>query len=389
MIRALVCNILVSGGCACAQIASITRLEAPAGYPLGLSIRGVSGNGEYVFGSLGEAATTSRLYRWSPVGGIEVLTGSEPNVRYSPWGASFDGHTIVGDRSPFGGFRWRSTTGALPFDRAQACSGDGEVIAGANLVWSEMFAWSTSGGFQIIDPLPFTNEFSFPGDISSDGTVVVGWRDGVQPGMPSNGHGFRWTAASGTVPLNFVANQRVAVSADGRTVVGTSVGGAGRWTQRDGVITVVPAANGRAISGDGWVIAGSLSQSIPSRAYIWDPISGMRNLHELLQSMGAVGIEQWRLDTVIEMSWDGRVIVGTGFYGGSSTVNGQWVATIPGFCYANCDGSTIAPTMNVADFTCFLRKFAQNDAYANCDNDGSLSVADFTCFLQRFAAGCP
>jgi hypothetical protein len=28
-------------------------------------------------------------------------------------------------------------------------------------------------------------------------------------------------------------------------------------------------------------------------------------------------------------------------------------------CYANCDASTTPPVLNVADFTCFLQKFAQ------------------------------
>jgi hypothetical protein len=61
-------------------------------------------------------------------------------------------------------------------------------------------------------------------------------------------------------------------------------------------------------------------------------------------------------------------------------------------CYANCDASTAVPALNVADFTCFLQKFASADPYANCDGSTSpptLNVADFTCFLQKFAAGCP
>ncbi len=60
-------------------------------------------------------------------------------------------------------------------------------------------------------------------------------------------------------------------------------------------------------------------------------------------------------------------------------------------CYANCDGSVTAPILNVADFTCFLQRFAAGESYANCDNSTAmptLNVADFTCFLQRFAAGC-
>jgi hypothetical protein len=65
---------------------------------------------------------------------------------------------------------------------------------------------------------------------------------------------------------------------------------------------------------------------------------------------------------------------------------------VAGGCYANCDGSTAAPVLNVADFTCFLQKFAAGDPYANCDGSTAapvLNVADFTCFLQKFAAGCP
>jgi hypothetical protein len=61
-------------------------------------------------------------------------------------------------------------------------------------------------------------------------------------------------------------------------------------------------------------------------------------------------------------------------------------------CYANCDGSQVAPILNVGDFTCFLQRFAAGDVYANCDQSTVapvLNVGDFTCFLQRFAAGCP
>jgi hypothetical protein len=61
-------------------------------------------------------------------------------------------------------------------------------------------------------------------------------------------------------------------------------------------------------------------------------------------------------------------------------------------CYANCDASTTAPVLNVADFTCFLTKFGTGDSYANCDGSTAaptLNVADFTCFLTKFAAGCP
>jgi hypothetical protein len=61
-------------------------------------------------------------------------------------------------------------------------------------------------------------------------------------------------------------------------------------------------------------------------------------------------------------------------------------------CYANCDNSTQAPILNVADFSCFLTRYAVGDPYANCDGSTQspvLNVADFSCFLTKYAAGCP
>jgi hypothetical protein len=61
-------------------------------------------------------------------------------------------------------------------------------------------------------------------------------------------------------------------------------------------------------------------------------------------------------------------------------------------CYANCDGSTASPVLNVLDFTCFMSRFAAGDSFANCDGSTAapvLNVLDFVCFMDRFAAGCP
>lgn len=77
------------------------------------------------------------------------------------------------------------------------------------------------------------------------------------------------------------------------------------------------------------------------------------------------------------------------------------IARLPVFCgssgcppvcgYANCDGSTAQPVLNVADFACFLNRFASGDLYANCDQSTTpplLTVNDFGCFLNAFASGC-
>jgi len=67
-----------------------------------------------------------------------------------------------------------------------------------------------------------------------------------------------------------------------------------------------------------------------------------------------------------------------------------FVSTGPA-CYANCDGSSVAPILNVSDFICFQTKYAAGDSYANCDGSTTppvLNVSDFICFQTKYAAGC-
>jgi hypothetical protein len=77
---------------------------------------------------------------------------------------------------------------------------------------------------------------------------------------------------------------------------------------------------------------------------------------------------------------------------GQSVTSDRGVFSInPSVCYANCDGSTVSPILNINDFQCFISAFAAYDPYANCDgstNDPILNVNDFQCFLNAFSAGC-
>jgi hypothetical protein len=78
--------------------------------------------------------------------------------------------------------------------------------------------------------------------------------------------------------------------------------------------------------------------------------------------------------------------------GGVAPFLARWGGTP---CYPNCDGSKTpsgCPSLNVADFNCFLERFTSGDLRANCDNSSEapvLNVQDFTCFLQRYSTGCP
>ncbi|MEX2218682.1 MAG: S8 family serine peptidase [Phycisphaerales bacterium] len=86
------------------------------------------------------------------------------------------------------------------------------------------------------------------------------------------------------------------------------------------------------------------------------------------------------------------VSIASSSYGETFTGGGPGNYVVGGGCYANCDESTTPPILNVADFGCFLTRFAAGEAYANCDPGGPppvLNVADFGCFLAKYAAGCP
>jgi len=80
---------------------------------------------------------------------------------------------------------------------------------------------------------------------------------------------------------------------------------------------------------------------------------------------------------------------GNGQPGGAATLAFSIAGTT---CYANCDGSSSAPVLNVNDFICFQNLFAAGDPAANCDASTTppvLNVNDFVCFSNAFAAGCP
>jgi hypothetical protein len=90
-----------------------------------------------------------------------------------------------------------------------------------------------------------------------------------------------------------------------------------------------------------------------------------------------------------------------GGWTGSAVAADSWTwGCPPPSCYANCDGSTTPPVLNVEDFSCFINEFAAAQAlphqqqlahYANCDQSTTppvLNVEDFTCFINRFAQGC-
>jgi len=75
--------------------------------------------------------------------------------------------------------------------------------------------------------------------------------------------------------------------------------------------------------------------------------------------------------------------------GYSQDVNGNGVPDECEECYADCDSSTGAGTLDIFDFLCFQDAYVSGDLYADCDGSGGLDVFDFLCFQNAFVVGCP
>jgi probable HAF family extracellular repeat protein len=143
-----------------------------------------------------------------------------------------------------------------------------------------------------------------PIDVSGDGSVVVGRRDG--PNVETV-RAVRWTAAGGSTTLG--PGEARAVSADGSVVVGARFFGAVRWTA-DGKVTPLGEfhyGNGAGgVAADGATIVGSGSES-------WAGGNGIVEAFRWTTGAGFVGLGTGRYghSAATGISADGSVIVGT------------------------------------------------------------------------------
>ena len=266
-------------------------------------------------------------------------------------------HRAFVQSEPQGAMNILSPLGGFASSFARSVSGDGSAVAGfSSHEWcggigaTEACVWIGANRRSLH---PILDQTIATG-VSDGGAVVVG--GGTTTGFPAWGRAFRWTDAEGMVDIGVLLpgmhSMATAVSADGSTI-GVRV--------YDGSYT----------------------------AFIWDQTNGMRRLEVALSGLG-VNVEGWTDLFPSILSADGRTIAGTGLspLGRSE----GWVGFLGepvAMCYANCDGSTAEPVLNVNDFVCFISGFAAADPHADCDHNMSLNVNDFVCFQTAFAAGCP
>ena len=320
---------------------SFTGVGDLTGGAVGSAALAISADGSVVVGE-SEGANGLEALRWTPGGGlvgIGFLSGaSDPSTARA---VSADGAVIVGASPDSGGVQraWRWSGGIFtalgtlscsscdPLTEAYAVSGNGLVVTGSGLARSTGAAhvdpvrWP-GGGTAISDlgNLPGSTTAGEAFGASFDGAWIVGSHT-----SPAGRDAWTWSG-SGLVALprlhadTPVTASALAVSADASTVVGTSTAGtvtlpggtkvavrpqAVRWTGAGfatieslgtlpGATTVNSRAN--AVSPDGSVIVGrALDAASDDAGFLWDAISGMRELAVVLEDDYGLDLGDWVL----------------------------------------------------------------------------------------------
>ncbi len=201
----------------------------------------VSGDGSIIVGR-SYAHSAYEAYRWTESTGMVGL-GTLDNEQFSTStanGISTDGNVIVGFSSSEKGteaFRWTESEGMIPLgdlpggsvvSRATATSSDGSVIVGRGRTdaASEAFRWTDSEGMTALGLLP-GDVFSEPTGLSSDGSIIVGYKSSIGQFEPDGA--FIWTERDGTRLIQDVLSNEYGVDLSGwQLSAATSISGDGK-----------------------------------------------------------------------------------------------------------------------------------------------------------------
>ncbi len=291
----------------------------------------------------------TRAVRWIDGGPIQNLTPTWPSGGASntaAYGVSADGSVIAGNQqtgNPNVGWLRREGVGfaTLPSvgnTTPQTLSDDGLTSIGTDSEGA--VAWRS--GVRSVIGRPANAASVSPVAITPDGGSFVGsWRD-----QANQTRGVRWSEATGFVDLGLPAsmseNRATGISGDGLRVVGTARTALPQrdsraWMLESGSYQLLTGPGGafstsaNEITPDGRVIAGSFSLTSNGNPIpcVW--IDGVPlDVQALLLANGA-NLGGWDLDSLIDVSDDGRTVLGIATRQGSagSFHSAAWIATIP------------------------------------------------------------
>ena len=190
-----------------------------------------------------------RAFAWRDGTGLQIIDDGFVIRGVSPDGNFLAGHRVVDANNALNDAIRRSIVGVetvvtddFPFADATALSQDGLAVIGTS--HSSGFYWTSTSLETPIGMLPMQSDATSPLDISSDGSIVVGYAEGAPQGA------FIWDASNGIRSIyqilldegvdvsQYTLGPARFVSAGGDTIVGTApngIGGEYAW-----VATIVP-----------------------------------------------------------------------------------------------------------------------------------------------------
>ncbi len=399
-------------------------LEFLAGGPGGSTVVSISGDGTVAFGYHEPGTMAKWVFdgtRWNETL-FNVFLDLDGHALSGPTArlVSADGLRFVGQGGVQGSgldflFCYFDGAFAYPYSFAglpTGISANGDVVVGQIWLGQWMPARWTRGGSVTYAPTRFPNPpLGWIYACNADGSIAVG--NGV------NGAAL-WSDELGIVDLNTYLPARgvdlrgntlaaaTGISGDGRTLVGWTPVATTGWMvtlpcppgrlPTVGPTSVTTCATGTASylvtpSGVGpftfqwqWRRAGQPQWINVTAGANTDGVASFQSVGGVLPQVDVTGYSEGGAPPGPTPRAEFRCVVINAC--GSATSNAATLA----ICYANCDCSSIPPTLNANDFSCFLLRFRAGDAFANCDGSSVvpvLNAGDFSCFLTRFRAGCP
>ncbi len=259
-------------------------VDAPTGYR-SVVFSDVSGDGTIMTGTAVRDNDDQVAFRYTAGSGFQFLDDiGTDNIRASGERISRDGSTIIGTGRD-GATRfllWTTspapTTVGPSGSLGAALNADATVATGSLFGTMQAFVWDGVGGVQ---PIASATGAFLSQSVSDDGSVIVG-----------GARGWRWESATGQTLLPVLPN-------------GANPGGA------------------NAVSADGAIVAGG---SGTNGAYIWTEAGGTLFVRDVLLAQG-VNIGGWSLNTVRDISADGKYLIGDGI--NPQGVAETWYAFLP------------------------------------------------------------
>ena len=317
---------------------------------------GISSDGSTIWGE---------NWRWTASGGHQYLSSILPGY-FHVFGCSADGNTITGVRGSFPGyyegtdfFRWtvgqgspeilpRSVENPMGYYYFSSISDDGSTVGGAAVGPDYTSSAVVVNSKGVINLTPTQNQSNLVKDLSNDGSVAVGMA--LSPSFSVNG--FRWTAAGGMELVGPSNSDCRACNADG-----TIVGG----------LRFNPGA-GDLIA---WIRIGDA------------PWTDLQDYLVAEQGLGAE-LEGWQLESVQDISADGRTIVGSGINPEGCEQGFLVRIDLPStndIADMNGDGS-----VNSQDLAILLSAWGSSGGPADMNRDGIVNSADLAIMLSRWSS---